>query len=128
MAPKLRTTNGRGRAVRQRTRHDRRHALHSRVNNLAPKGVTVYVKAEAFQSGVVGEGPARGQHHRGGREAQRHASSPARPLVEATSGNTGIGLAMVCAQKGYPLVVTYVADGSFSIERRKLMRMRWAPR
>jgi cysteine synthase A len=42
-------------------------------------------------------------------------------VVEATSGNTGIGLAMVCAQKGYPLVVT-MAD-SFSIERRKLMRM-----
>jgi cysteine synthase A len=42
-------------------------------------------------------------------------------VVEATSGNTGIGLAMVCAQKGYPLVVT-MAD-SFSIERRKLMRI-----
>lgn len=42
-------------------------------------------------------------------------------MVEATSGNNGIGLAMVCAQKGYPLVVT-MAD-SFSIERRRLMRM-----
>src|ERR687891_64747 len=46
---------------------------------------------------------------------------PGQTVVEATSGNTGIGLAMVCAQKGYPLVVT-MAD-SFSIERRKLMRM-----
>jgi cysteine synthase A len=49
------------------------------------------------------------------------ALKPGQTVVEATSGNTGIGLAMVCAQKGYPLVVT-MAD-SFSIERRKLMRM-----
>ena len=47
--------------------------------------------------------------------------APGQTVVEATSGNTGIGLAMVCAQKGYPLVVT-MAD-SFSIERRKLMRI-----
>lgn len=46
---------------------------------------------------------------------------PGQTVVEATSGNTGIGLAMVCAAKRYPLVVT-MAD-SFSIERRKLMRM-----
>ena len=55
-------------------------------------------------------------------EAERDGSlKPGQTVVEATSGNTGIGLAMVCAQKGYPLVVT-MAD-SFSIERRKLMRM-----
>ncbi len=54
--------------------------------------------------------------------AERNGTlKPGQTVVEATSGNTGIGLAMVCAQKGYPLVVT-MAD-SFSIERRKLMRM-----
>ena len=54
--------------------------------------------------------------------AERDGSlKPGQTVVEATSGNTGIGLAMVCAQKGYPLVVT-MAD-SFSVERRKLMRM-----
>ena len=48
------------------------------------------------------------------------ALKPGQTVVEATSGNTGIGLAMVCAQKGYPLVMTMAE--SFSIERRKLMR------
>lgn len=45
---------------------------------------------------------------------------PGQTVVEATSGNTGIGLAMVCAQKGYPLVLTMAEN--FSIERRKMMR------
>jgi len=54
--------------------------------------------------------------------AERNGTlKPGQTVVEATSGNTGIGLAMVCAQKGYPLVVTMAE--SFSIERRKLMRM-----
>ena len=90
-----------------------------RVNNLAPKGVTLYVKAEAFN-------PASSVKDRLAVniiEAAERAGTlkPGQTVVEATSGNTGIGLAMVCAQKGYPLVVT-MAD-SFSIERRKLMRM-----
>jgi cysteine synthase A len=90
-----------------------------RVNNLGPKGVTLYVKAEAFN-------PASSVKDRLAVniiEAAERAGTlkPGQTVVEATSGNTGIGLAMVCAQKGYPLVVT-MAD-SFSIERRKLMRM-----
>jgi cysteine synthase A len=90
-----------------------------RVNNLAPKDVRVYVKAEAFN-------PASSVKDRLAvniiESAERAGTlKPGQTVVEATSGNTGIGLAMVCAQKGYPLVVT-MAD-SFSIERRKLMRM-----
>jgi cysteine synthase A len=89
-----------------------------RINRLAPKGVTVYVKAESFN-------PASSVKDRLAvsiiEEAERSgALKPGQTVVEATSGNTGIGLAMVCAAKGYPLVVT-MAD-SFSIERRKLMR------
>lgn len=90
-----------------------------RVNNLAPEGVRLYVKAEFFN-------PAASVKDRLALniiEAAERAGkiSPGQTVVEATSGNTGIGLAMVCAQKGYPLVVT-MAD-SFSVERRKLMRM-----
>lgn len=88
------------------------------INNLAPDGVRVYVKAEFFN-------PAASVKDRLAvsiiEEAERSgALKPGQTVVEATSGNTGIGLAMVCAAKGYPLVVT-MAD-SFSIERRKLMR------
>lgn len=89
-----------------------------RVNSLAPDGVRLYVKAEFFN-------PAASVKDRLAlsiiEEAERSgALKPGDTVVEATSGNTGIGLAMVCAAKGYPLVVT-MAD-SFSIERRKLMR------
>jgi cysteine synthase len=90
-----------------------------RINRLAPPGVEVYVKAEFFNpAGSVKDRLALSIIE----EAERDGSlSPGQTVVEATSGNTGIGLAMVCAAKGYPLVVT-MAD-SFSIERRKLMRM-----
>ncbi len=90
-----------------------------RINNLAPEGVELYVKAEFFN-------PAASVKDRlalGIIEAAERAGvlKPGQTVVEATSGNTGIGLAMVCAQKGYPLVVTMVE--TFSVERRKLMRM-----
>jgi len=89
-----------------------------RVNSLAPDHVRLYVKAEFFN-------PAASVKDRLAisiiEEAERRGDlKPGQTVVEATSGNTGIGLAMVCAAKGYPLVVT-MAD-SFSIERRKLMR------
>ncbi len=89
-----------------------------RVNTLAPDHVRLYVKAEFFN-------PAASVKDRLAisiiEEAERRGDlKPGQTVVEATSGNTGIGLAMVCAAKGYPLVVT-MAD-SFSIERRKLMR------
>jgi cysteine synthase A len=89
-----------------------------RINALAPEHVELYVKAEFFN-------PAASVKDRLAvsiiEEAERSgALQPGQTVVEATSGNTGIGLAMVCAAKGYPLVVT-MAD-SFSIERRKLMR------
>lgn len=89
-----------------------------RVNNLAPEHVKLYVKAEFFNpAGSVKDRLAISIIE----EAERSgALKPGQTVVEATSGNTGIGLAMVCAAKGYPLVVT-MAD-SFSIERRKLMR------
>jgi cysteine synthase A len=89
-----------------------------RVNHLAPSQVRLYVKPEFFN-------PASSVKDRLAvsiiEEAERSGQlKPGQTVVEATSGNTGIGLALVCAAKGYPLVVT-MAD-SFSIERRKLMR------
>src|SRR4051812_28955813 len=89
-----------------------------RLNRIAPAHVRLYVKAEFFNpassvkdrlaASIIEEAERRGELR------------PGQTVVEATSGNTGIGLALVCAAKGYPLVVT-MAD-SFSIERRKLMR------
>src|SRR5260221_8336240 len=89
-----------------------------RINRLAPKGVDLYVKVEAFNPlGSVKDRLALGIIE----DAERTgALKPGQTVIEATSGNTGIGLAMVCAQKGYPLVVTMAEN--FSVERRKLMR------
>ena len=89
-----------------------------RINKLAPEGVNLYVKIEAFNPlGSVKDRLALGVIE----DAERSGKlKPGQTVVEATSGNTGIGLAMVCAQKGYPLVVTMAE--SFSIERRRLMR------
>ena len=89
-----------------------------RINRIAPEGVEVYVKAEAFNpAGSVKDRLALNIIEAAERDGRLQ---PGQTVVEATSGNTGIGLAMVCAAKGYPLVIT-MAD-SFSIERRKLMR------
>ena len=89
-----------------------------RLNRLAPPAVNVYVKIEAFNPmGSVKDRMARAIIERAEQTGQLR---PGQTVVEATSGNTGIGLAMVCAQKGYPLVVTM--SESFSIERRKLLR------
>jgi cysteine synthase len=89
-----------------------------KINRLAPKSVDMYVKIEAFNPmssvkdrlaiGIINDAEARGD------------LKPGQTVVEATSGNTGIALAMVCAVKGYPFVA-FMSD-SFSVERRKLMR------
>jgi cysteine synthase len=89
-----------------------------RINKLAPDGVNVYVKVESFNPlGSVKDRLALGVIE----AAERDGSlKPGQTVIEATSGNTGIGLAMVCAQKGYPLVVTMAEN--FSVERRRMMR------
>jgi cysteine synthase len=89
-----------------------------RINRLAPRGIDMYVKIEAFNPmssvkdrlavAIILDAEAKG------------TLKPGQTVVEATSGNTGIALAMVCAAKGYPFVA-FMSD-SFSIERRKLMR------
>jgi cysteine synthase A len=89
-----------------------------KVNRLAPDGINLYVKIEAFNPlGSVKDRLALGVIEAAEKSGEL---KPGQTVVEATSGNTGIGLAMVCAQKGYPLVVTMAE--SFSMERRKLMR------
>ena len=90
-----------------------------RINHLAPAGVTMYVKCEFFNPlssvkdrlaiAIIEDAEQRG------------TLKPGQTVVEATSGNTGIALAMVCAAKGYPFVATMAE--TFSIERRKIMRM-----
>ena len=90
-----------------------------RIQRLAPSGVTMYVKCEFFNPlgsvkdrlaiGIIDDAERRGE------------LKPGQTVVEATSGNTGIALAMVCAAKGYPFVAVMVE--TFSIERRKIMRM-----
>mmetsp|Transcript_55307 Transcript_55307/g.139764 ORF Transcript_55307/g.139764 Transcript_55307/m.139764 type:complete len:382 (-) Transcript_55307:216-1361(-) len=90
-----------------------------KVNRLAPAGVNLYVKCEYFNpcssvkdrlaKAIIEDAERRG------------ALKPGGTVVEATSGNTGIALAMVCAQRGYNFVSTMAA--SFSVERRKVMRM-----
>jgi cysteine synthase len=89
-----------------------------KINRLAPPDANLFVKIEAFNPlGSVKDRLALGVI-----EAAEHSGQlkPGQTVIEATSGNTGIGLAMVCAQKGYPLVVTMAE--TFSVERRKLMR------
>ena len=89
-----------------------------RLDALAPPGVAVFAKLESFNPmGSVKDRMARAMIE----DAERSgALRPGQTVIEATSGNTGIGLAMVCARKGYPLVVTMAEN--FSIERRKLLR------
>jgi cysteine synthase A len=89
-----------------------------RLKKFERPGVRLYAKIEAFNpGGSVKDRLALGVIE----DAERRgALKPGMTVVEATSGNTGIGLALVCAQKGYPLVVTMAE--SFSVERRKLMR------
>ena len=90
----------------------------TRLNRLAPGHVNLYVKLEAFNPmGSVKDRLALGVIEQAERDG---LLQPGQTVVEATSGNTGIGLAMVCAAKGYPLVVTMAEN--FSVERRRLMR------
>jgi cysteine synthase A len=90
-----------------------------RINRLGPKHVTLYVKCEFFNPlSSVKDRLAIGIIE----DAERKGTlKPGQTVVEATSGNTGIALAMVCAAKGYPFVATM--SETFSIERRKIMRM-----
>jgi cysteine synthase A len=89
-----------------------------KLQRLPPKGVDIYVKVEAFNPGgsvkdrlalaIILDAEKRG------------TLKPGQTVIEATSGNTGVGLAMVCAARGYPFVA--VMSDSFSVERRKLIR------
>jgi len=89
-----------------------------RINRLAPPNATMYVKVESFNPG----GSVKDRLAIGIIEdaEQRGVLSPGQTVVEATSGNTGIALAMVCAAKGYPFVAVMVE--TFSVERRQIMR------
>ena len=89
-----------------------------KLNKLGPRDVNVYVKVESFNPmGSVKDRLSLNVIE----TAERNGTlRPGQTVIEATSGNTGIGLAMVCAQKGYPLVVTMAE--SFSVERRRILR------
>ena len=89
-----------------------------KLNKIGPQHVNLYVKIESFNPmGSVKDRLALSVIE----DAEKTgALKPGQTVIEATSGNTGIGLAMVCAQKGYPLVVTMAEN--FSVERRKMMR------
>jgi cysteine synthase A len=89
-----------------------------KLHRIAPRHVTIYVKVEAFNPlGSVKDRLALAIID----DAERRGViEPGQTVIEATSGNTGIALAMVCAAKGYPFVATMVE--TFSIERRKIMR------
>jgi cysteine synthase A len=89
-----------------------------RLNNIAPKHVNFYVKVESFNP--MGSVKDRLAYSVILDAEKSGALKPGQTVVEATSGNTGIALAMVCAAKGYPFVATMVE--TFSIERRKIMR------
>ena len=89
-----------------------------KINRLAPPGIDMFVKIESFN-------PMASVKDRMALSVIEQAEldgelSPGQTVIEATSGNTGIGLAMVCAAKGYPLVLTMAE--SFSVERRKILR------
>ncbi len=89
-----------------------------RINRIAPEGVNLYVKIEAFNPlGSVKDRLALGVIEAAEKSGEL---KPGQTVIEATSGNTGIGLAMVCAARGYPLVLTMAE--TFSVERRRLMR------
>ena len=89
-----------------------------KLHRIAPKNVSIFVKVEFFNPGgsvkdrlaiaIILDAEKTG------------ALKPGQTVVEATSGNTGVALAMVCAARGYPFVAVMVE--TFSIERRKLMR------
>ncbi len=89
-----------------------------KINKLSPEGINMFVKVESFNP----MGSVKDRMALATIEAAEASSElkPGQTVIEATSGNTGIGLAMVCAVKGYPLVVTMAE--SFSIERRKILR------
>src|ERR1700747_3765171 len=89
-----------------------------KITRLAPRKGNLFVKIEAFNPlGSVKDRLALGVIEAAEKSGEL---KPGQTVIEATSGNTGIGLAMVCAAKGYPLVVTMAE--TFSVERRKLMR------
>jgi cysteine synthase A len=89
-----------------------------KINKLGPDNVNIYVKCEFFNPlSSVKDRLALGVIEAAERSG---ALQPGQTVIEATSGNTGIALAMVCAQKGYPCIITMAEP--FSVERRKIMR------